>query len=92
MAYGVEGWGFEQLPNAGKLDRDTYLAFAAKVTIGFARRLAEAKADEPREGEAAVPRAVTEARRAPAQRLLPMKTFSVAAVGFGMFGLMSFNV
>ena len=92
MAYAVEGWWLDNLLKAGKLDRSTYLDLAAKVTVGFARRLADAHAAERHEREAAVRRAVAEASGSLAPRLLPMKTFSVVEVGIGMFSLFSFSV
>ena len=92
VAYAVEGWWLDNLLKTGKLDRSTYLDLAAKVTVGFARRLADANAAERHEREAAVRRAVAEASGPLALRLLPMKTFSVVEVGIGMFSLLSFSV
>ena len=92
MAYAVEGWWLDNLLKAGKLDRSTYLDLAAKVTVGFARRLADANAAGRHEREAAVRWAVAEASGPLAPRLLPMKTFSVVGVEVGMFSLLSFSV
>ena len=93
VAYAVEGGWLDNLLKAGKLDRSTYLDLAAKVTVGFARRLADANAAERQEREgAAVRRAVAEASGPLAPRLLLMKTFSVVEVGIGMFSLLSFSV
>ena len=40
MAYAVEAWWLGNLVKAGKLDLDTYIDLASKVTVDFARRLA----------------------------------------------------
>ena len=42
--YGVEGWWLDNLVKQGKLDRETYLSWAARVTVGFQRRLVEVRA------------------------------------------------
>ena len=44
--YAVQGWWLDNLLKAGKLSRHTYLLLAAKVTIGFQKRLADARAAE----------------------------------------------
>ncbi len=42
--YGVEGWWLDNLMKAGKLTHDEYLNLAAKVVVGFTRRLADVQA------------------------------------------------
>ena len=45
-AYGVEGWWLDNLLKSGKLSRQAYLSLAARVTVGFQKRLADVKAAE----------------------------------------------
>lgn len=52
--YAVEGWWLDNWLKAGKLTRDTYLGIAARVTVGFQRRLTDVRAAERYEKEAAV--------------------------------------
>ena len=40
-AYGVEGWWLDNLLKSGKLSRQAYLSLAARVTVGFQKRLAD---------------------------------------------------
>lgn len=52
--YGVEGWWLDNLLKQGKLARDTYLTYAARVNIGFQSRLQNIRAAERFERVAAV--------------------------------------
>ena len=62
--YAVQGWWLDNLLKAGKLDRSTYLRLAAKVTVGFQKRLMDVRAAERFEQSEAVHHHVrTEAAR-----------------------------
>ena len=74
--YGVEGWWLDNLVKQGKLDRETYLSWAARVTVGFQRRLVDVRAAQRFEREAAVEQAVLEASDALTSQVLPMKLFA----------------
>ena len=74
-AYGVEGWWLDNLLKSGKLTRATYLTLAARVTVGFQKRLADARAAERYEQEQAFEAAVKEALPLLQQQKWPMKDF-----------------
>ena len=76
-AYAVEGWWLDNLLKAGKLTRGTYLAGAAKVTVGFAKRLQDCKAAERFEQDAALEEAVARDASALVGVRRPMKAFEV---------------
>jgi hypothetical protein len=57
--YGVEGWRLANLLRQGKLHRDVYLKWAARVSIGFQRRLGDVKAAERYEKERAAEEAAS---------------------------------
>jgi hypothetical protein len=46
--YGVEGWWLDNLLKAGKLSRNVYLSWAARVNVGFMKRLTDVRAAELR--------------------------------------------
>lgn len=75
QGYGVEGWWLDNLLKQGKLRRDVYLKWAARVVIGFPRRLADVKAAERYEKEKAVEDAVAEEAAALADAVLPVRSF-----------------
>ena len=74
-AYGVQGWWLDNLLKDGKLERSVYLRYAAKVTVGFQKRLADCRAAERLEHDLAIQAAVAAAAAALQPQLLPMKTF-----------------
>eukprot|EP00434_Breviolum_minutum_P041390 symbB.v1.2.036816.t1/scaffold5285.1/size28895/3 len=74
-AYGVQGWWLDNLLKDGKLERSVYLRYAAKVTVGFQKRLADCRAAERLEHDLAIQAAVDAAAAALQPQLLPMKTF-----------------
>ena len=75
-AYGVQGWWLDNLLKDGKLERSVYLRYAAKVTVGFQKRLADCRAAERLEHNLAIQAAVDAAAAAALQpQLLPIKTF-----------------
>ena len=75
-AYGVQGWWLDNLLKDGKLERSVYLRYAAKVTVGFQKRLADCRAAERLEHDLAIQAAIDAAAAANLQpQLLPMKTF-----------------
>ena len=76
-AYAVEGWWLDNLLKAGKLTSGTYLAGAAKVTVGFAKRLQDCKAAERFEQDAALEEAVARDASALVGVRRPMKAFEV---------------
>ena len=74
-SYGVEGWWLDNEMKKGNLTREVYLKWAARVGIGFQRRLGDMKAAERYEKEQA---AVETARKEAASLMeatLPVKTF-----------------
>ena len=75
MAYAVEGWWLDSLLKAGKLSRETYLALAAKVTVGFQKRLADVRAAERYEKDCALDLAIKQDAVALQSRKLPMRVF-----------------
>ena len=74
-AYGVEGWWFDNLLKSGKLSRQAYLSLAARVTVGFQKRLADVKAAERFEKELALEDAIRAETQALEGSKWPMKTF-----------------
>ena len=74
-AYGVQGWWLDNLLKDGKLEGSVYLRYAAKVTVGFQKRLADCRAAERLEHDLAIQAAVDAAAAALQPQLLPMKTF-----------------
>ena len=88
--YAVQGWWLDNLLKAGKLDRGTYLTLAAKVTVGFQKRLMDVRAAERFEQSAAVHGHVrTESVRL-AERLAPMKAFPEVEQCVALFDTQSF--
>ena len=77
QAYAVEGWWLDSLLKSGKLDRPTYLKLAARVTIGFQKRLADCRAAERYLHDQALRDAVQANARCLQDAILPMKTFPV---------------
>ena len=75
VAYAVEGWWLDSLLKAGKLSRETYLALAAKVTVGFQKRLADVRAAERYEKDCALDLAIKQDAVALQSRKLPMRVF-----------------
>lgn len=61
---------------AGKLSRSTYLSLAARVTVGFQKRLADCRAAERYLEEEALRAAVAADAKALEPALLPMKRFA----------------
>ena len=74
-AYGVQGWWLDNLLKDGKLERSVYLRYAAKVTVGFQKRLADCRAAERLEHDLAIQAAIDAAAANLQPQLLPMKTF-----------------
>lgn len=74
-AYGVEGWWLDNLLKSGKLSRQAYLSLAARVTVGFQKRLADVKAAERFEKELALEDAIRAETQALEGSKWPMKTF-----------------
>ena len=75
VAYGVEGWWLDNLLKAGKLTRGTYLRLAARVTIGFQKRLADVRAAERFEKDLELEMAVQADVAALQPSKWPMKVF-----------------
>ena len=73
--YPVEPWWLDSLLKSEKIDRDVYLSYAARVGIGFSRRLADVRAAQRYEKERAMEAAVTASAKLLEQALLPMKPF-----------------
>ena len=73
--YGVEGWWLDNLLKQGKLHRDNYLKWAARIGVGFQRRLGDVKAAERYEKEQAAEEAASLAAAALASSVLPLKPF-----------------
>jgi len=74
-AYGVEAWWLDNWLKQGKLTRKTYLSLAARVTVGFQRRLADVRAAERYEQEVAVEEQVALETSAAGSLLRNVKTF-----------------
>jgi len=62
-AYGVEGWWLDNWLKQGKLTREAYLTWAARVTVGFQRRLTDVRAAERYEMELAAKELASEEAR-----------------------------
>ena len=75
QAYGVEPWWLDNWLKSGKFTRKTYLAVAARIGIGFQRRLADIRAAERYEREQAVEEYVATESAAAAEALLQPKNF-----------------
>ena len=88
--YAVQGWWLDNLLKAGKLDRATYLALAAKVTVGFQKRLMDVRAAERFEQSQAVHRHVCGECGRLVERLAPMKDFPEVEQFLSMFDAQSF--
>jgi hypothetical protein len=73
--YPVEAWWVDNLFRQEKLSRDTYLQYAKRLGVGFARRLADVTAAERYEKECAMRDAVQREQAALADKILPMRTF-----------------
>eukprot|EP00435_Cladocopium_sp_Y103_P063537 s216_g25.t1 len=77
QADAVEGWWLDSLLKSGKLARPTYLKLAARVTIGFQKRLADCRAAERYLHDQALRDAVQADARCLQSAMLPMKAFPV---------------
>jgi len=84
--YGVEGWWLDNLLKQGKLTKKTYLDWAAKVTVGFQKRLTDTRAAERYEREAAVSKAMADANKELEKKVLPMKIFLQVEAFIDNFG------
>ena len=73
--YGVEGWWLDNLLKQGKLQRDVYLKWAARVAVGFQRRLGDVRAAERYERERAAEEAASLAAAELSASVLPLKPF-----------------
>ncbi|CAE7397060.1 unnamed protein product [Symbiodinium sp. CCMP2592] len=69
------GWWLDNLMKAGKLTRATYLHLAARVTVGFQKRLADCKAAERYLQEESLRSDVSAQQHALAPAMLPMKVY-----------------
>ncbi|CAE7355578.1 unnamed protein product, partial [Symbiodinium sp. CCMP2456] len=74
-AYGVEGWWLDNLLKSGKLTRETYLHLAARVTVGFQKRLADCRAAERYLQEESLRAEVSAQQHALEPAMLPMKVY-----------------
>ena len=83
--YGVEGWWLDNMLKQGKLTRQVYLKWAARVTAGFQKRLADVRAAERFERELAVDTAVQEEADALAPGLVQPKSFPEVERFLGYF-------
>ncbi|CAE8629139.1 unnamed protein product [Polarella glacialis] len=70
---------------AGKLTRDTYLELAAKVNIGFQKRLMDVRASERYEKELAVHAAIAAEEAKLQAQLLPMNDFAEVDLSVSYF-------
>ncbi|CAE8629146.1 unnamed protein product [Polarella glacialis] len=84
-AYAVEGWWLDNMLKAGKLTRDTYLELAAKVNIGFQKRLMDVRASERYEKELAVHAAIAAEEAKLQAQLLPMNDFAEVDLSVSYF-------
>ena len=84
-AYAVEGWWIDQYLKGGKLERDTYLDLAARIGVGFQRRLADVRAAEKYEKEKDINRHVEEQAAALASQTFPMKHFEIVEQFLALF-------
>ena len=73
--YAVQGWWLDNLLKEEKMSREVYLKYAARIGVGFQRRLADVRAAELYLKEAAIKEAVEEAAGVLATQILPMKVF-----------------
>ena len=85
QAYAVEGWWIDQWYKCGKLDRQTYLDIAARIGMGFQRRLADVRAVEKYEKEQAIIAHVKEQAEALVAQTMPMKDFTVVQDFIALF-------
>jgi len=82
----VEGWWLDNLLKQGKLDRTEYLKLAARVCIGFQRRLADVRAVERFERETATAQAVDQEQALLQPTLRPAKAFDMTDAFINAFG------
>ena len=73
--YGEEGWWLDNLLKQSKLTRDVYLKWAARVGVGFQRRLGDVKAAERYDKERAAENAAAAEAAVLESALLPVKSF-----------------
>lgn len=71
----MEGWWLDNLLKAGKLTRETYLSLAARVTVGFQKRLIDVRAAERYEKDQVLEKAVCAEAAALAAAKWPMKSY-----------------
>ena len=88
--YPVQGWWLDNLLKAGKLDRQTHLSLAAKVTIGFQKRLLDVRAAERFEQAQTVQKHVRQEAARLVTSLAPMKDFPEVEKFLSMFDTVSF--
>ena len=74
-SYGVEGWWIDNWLKQGKLDRPTYLQIAARIVVGFQRRLADVRAADRFEQDLAVDRHVLAEARLLKDQEYPVKEY-----------------
>jgi len=85
-AYGVEGWWLDNWLKQGKLTREAYLKWAARVTVGFQRRLTDVRAAERYEMELAAKELASEEARRVAPLRKTIVQFPEIARFLGFFG------
>ena len=75
MAYKVEAWWLDNLMKGGKLDPEVYLQYAARVGVGFKRRLEDIRAAQRYEKEQTMIAHVAAEDAALRGTILPAKSF-----------------
>jgi len=75
VAYAVEAWWLDNLLKHEKLNHKAYLSYAARVGVGFQRRLGDIQAAGRYMKEQAMRDLVEEEQEALANSMLPMKSF-----------------
>ena len=85
-AYAVEGWWLDNWLKEGKLTREVYLKTAARVTVGFQRRLTDVRAAERYEMELAAKELASEEGRKVAPLRKAIVQFPEVARFLDLFG------
>ena len=84
-SYAVEGWWLDNLLKHEKLSREVYLELAARIGVGFARRLADVRGAERYLRERSATVSATQQAERLGHTLAPVKTFNEVEQFVSMF-------
>ena len=83
--YKVEAWWLDNLMKQDKIERGAYLTYAARIGVGFKRRLEDVRAAERYEKERAVAQHVQSEAHAQRQHIKPVKSYPEVETFVDMF-------